>query len=108
MVGTFFAEGRCLSTQVPGPSGIDDLCQFQHIAGGADHGPQSLHIADAYGSHPCSPAESSQGWDVADIGKKINKSDAWPDPRCCDGRVGTGEQLGSTDPGGTGHAVVSD
>ena len=35
MVGTFFAEGRLLSAQVPGPSGIDDLCQFQHIAGGA-------------------------------------------------------------------------
>ena len=31
----FFAEGRRLSALVPGPSGIDDLCQFQHIAGGA-------------------------------------------------------------------------
>ena len=38
MVGTFFlceGEGRRLSAQVPGPSSIDDLCQFQHIAGGA-------------------------------------------------------------------------
>ena len=35
MVGTFFIEGRRLSAQVPVPSSIDDLCQFQHIAGGA-------------------------------------------------------------------------